>query len=475
MTDNIIFTLDAYKWGHEGFYVNGTQNNYAYLESRKGSMYPYSRFFGLQYIIKKWLVKPVTQEMLDEAIEAADETFFDDKNVFNAKSWQRIIDECDGYLPLSIKAVPEGEAIPTGNVMTTVEATKDGFGWLANGMETLLQQVWYTTTACTRSSVIMNVIKKYFDMTCDIEDFYKFFLHDFAQRGVTCMEQAGIGGMAHLVNGLGSDTMMAIPYAKQFYDADKKGLLFSVKATEHAQMTALGKDEEFEVTKEIIRKHPNGILSVVSDSYNITNAVNAYCNELKPLIMARNGKFVVRPDSPRWENDTPEEQVLWIVETLWNSYGGTLNSKGYKVLDSHTGVIYGDSLTEEQIEQCLITLMNNGYSAENCVYGCGGYLLMKLNRDTQRFAFKCSSQMRDGVWHDVQKNPLDASKASKAGRLKLIKNYDLDGNWKYDTINEHHPMYYDFEDELIEVFRDGKLLVNQTFGEIRERANRIKI
>lgn len=463
--------MDAYKWGHEKFLPEGTENVYSYFESRNGAMYAQTKFFGLQYIIKKWLTTPVTQEMLNEAIETAKETFFDDPNVFNASSWQLLIDRHGGKLPLSIKAVLEGSKIPTGNVLMTVEATDPDFFWLVNAMETLLQHVWYSSTVCSRSGIIIDLLKTFFDKTSDNVFLHNVFLHDFAQRGVSCMEQAGIGGMAHLVNGLGSDTMMAIPYAKEYYGAKKENLLFSVKATEHMVQTALGKEREFEVTKDIILKHPNGILSVVSDSFNIENAVNVYCNELKPFILARNGKLVVRPDSLRFEGDTPEDQILWIVKTLWDSYGGEINSKGYKVLDSHISCIYGDSLTEFQIKKALETLEINGFSAENCVYGCGGYLLQKMNRDSQKFAFKCSAQKRNGIWHDIQKSPLDKSKASKKGRLKLVKQKNLDNTYQYVTLSESHPLYHDAKDELVECYRDGILLVNQTFEEIRARAN----
>jgi nicotinamide phosphoribosyltransferase len=179
----------------------------------------------------------------------------------------------------------------------------------------------------------------------------------------------------------------------------------------------LGKELEFDVTRNLIRKFPNGILSIVSDSYDIENAVRVYCTDMKQEIMSRNGKFVVRPDSPRFEKDTPQDQVLWIAQQLWNGFGGTVNSKGYKVLDSHVGIIYGDSLTEVDIKNILETLKNNGFSSEICVFGCGGYLVRKLNRDTMRFAFKCSAQKRDGIWHDIYKSPKDITKASKKGRF----------------------------------------------------------
>jgi nicotinamide phosphoribosyltransferase len=261
------------------------------------------------------------------------------------------------------------------------------------------------------------------------------------------MEEAGIGGMSHLVNSKGTDSLMAIPYAVNYYNAKLDGLAYSVPASEHSIQTSLGKENEFEVTKNLIRKFPKGILSIVSDSYDIENAIRVYCTELKPHILGRDGKFVVRPDSPRFEGDTPENQVLWIAKQLWDGFGGTINKKGYKVLDSHVGIIYGDSLTEINIQNILDVLKENGFSGQNCVFGCGGYLLRKVNRDTLRFAFKCSAQKRNGVWYDIYKEPKDTTKASKRGR-------------------------FDDTGDLKTVFENGEIIKRYTFDEVRD--NNIK-
>ena len=178
--------------------------------------------------------------------------------------------------------------------------------------------------------------------------------------------------------------------------------------------------------------------------------------------MSRNGKFVVRPDSPRFNADTPANQILWITQKLWDGFGGHINTKGYKVLDSHIGQIYGDSLTENDIFESLELLKSNGFSAEASLYGCGSYLVRKLNRDTMRFAFKCSAQKRNGVWYDIYKNPKDITKKSKSGLLKLI-----DDNGVIKTVNHHE--YLDKEDLLIDVFSNGELLIDYTFNEIRNR------
>jgi len=417
---SIIWTLDSYKQLHSDMYMPNTEVVYSYLEARKGAMYDYTTFFGLQYILIKWLEGTViTKELIDQAEPILKEHFKFNGDVWSRAKWDYIVEKHNGKLPVKIKAVKEGKNYPVGTVLMTVENTDPNCYWLTNALETVLQQVWDTITVCTRSNYIVNIIKDYFEKTCDFSNRWlaDFYLHDFSQRGLSCMEEAGVACMAHLVNSRGTDSLMALPYAINYYNANIDGLAYSVPASEHSIATSLGEKGEFEVTKHLIKKYPTGILSVVSDSYNITNAIKVYCNELKSDILSRNGKFVVRPDSPRFQGDTPESQVLWIAQQLWNGFGGTINSKNYKVLDSHVGCIYGDSLTEHDIKNILETLKTNGFSAETCVFGCGSYLVRKLNRDTERFAFKCSAQKRNGTWYDIYKTPLDISKASQRGRF----------------------------------------------------------
>jgi len=457
----LLFTQDSYKCGHYKMYPNGTQKVYSYFESRNGALYDDTIFFGLQYLIKKWLLNPVTKEMVDEAEAFAKIHFFDNPNLFNRKGWDYIVNELDGKLPIRIKAVPEGTRVPVSNVMMTVENTDSNCWWLTNVLETLLTHVWYSSVVATKSTVTMDLLKEYFEKTSDNVDLYKFYLQDFGQRGTTCMEQAGVGGMAHLISSLGTDTMMAIPYAVTYYNANINNLGFSVAASEHSIMTAYGKENEFQLTKEMIEKYPDGILSVVSDSYDIENALKVYCNELKQDILNRNGKFVVRPDSPRWKGDKVQEQVLWIVETLGDGFGFTVNSKGYKVLNPKMGCIYGDGISPQDIAVTLAELESNGWSAENCVYGMGGGLLQKVNRDTQRSAFKCSAQLRNGTWVDIQKDPSDKTKSSKKGRLKLI-----DKNGEFATVQENE----DGVDILETVYENGELIKEYTFDEVRKNS-----
>lgn len=429
LLNNIVWTLDSYKHWHDPMLTDDTENVYAYLSARKGAMYDYSIFFGIRYINEKWLEGPVvTKQKIDEAEPYLIEHFRLNGVTWDRSKWDYIVEKHGGHLPIEIRAVREGIRVNGDDVMLTIKATDKKCRWIGTALETLIQQVWGATTVCTRSHFIKGIIKRYFGETVNGENQWlaDYYLHAFGQRAVICMEEAGIVSMAELVNSRGTDSLMGFPYAVNYYDAKMEGLGYSVPASEHSIMTALGKEREFEVTRHLIKKFPTGILSVVSDSYDIENAVRVYCTELKEEILGRDGKFVVRPDSPRWEGDTPAEQILWIALELEKYFGSTVNKKGFKELNPKVGIIYGDSLTEHEIEAALELLKQNGFAASTCVYGCGGYLARKVHRDTQRFAVKCSAQMRQGVWIGQAKAPKDKSKASKSGtfdddpRLEII-------------------------------------------------------
>jgi nicotinamide phosphoribosyltransferase len=461
---NLIFTLDSYKDLHGDMLVDGTEHVYSYGEARTGAMYDYTIFFGLQYIIKNWLEgQVITKELIDEAEPILKEHFKYSGDVWDRSRWDYIANELGGKLPIEIRAIQEGVKVPVSTPLFTIVDTDGKCGWLTNALETLIQQVWYPTTVATRSHFIHDIIRKYFKETVDDQNQWlaDYYLHDFGQRGATCMEAAMLGGMAHLINGKGTDTKMGMVGAIKYYDAKIDGIGHSVPASEHSIATQLGKEGEFKVAKMLMKKFHKGILSLVGDSYGITHFVHMICTELKDDVLARDGKLVIRPDSPRFKGDTPQDQILWIVQELDKAYGHTINSKGYKVLHPKVGVIYGDSLTEKDIENSLETLKINGYSAESSVYGCGGYLLQKLNRDTQRFAIKSSAQFRNGKWHDVFKSPSDTSKASKKGRLAVEKNNDEWRTIPFDSSVESL-------NQLKTVFLNGSIVANYTFDQIRE-------
>lgn len=462
MNKNICLTTDSYKLNHWNQYPAGTEKVYSYFECRKGAKFAETPFFGLQYIIKNHLEGVVvTREKIENAAKLC-KAHFGDEKYFNREGWEYILNSHGGKLPVVIKAVEEGTVVPINNVLMTIENTDNKCFWLTNFLETILSQVWYPITVASLSREVKVNIKEYLDLTSD-GGLLNFGLHDFGFRGASSWESAGIGGAAHLINFLGTDTVVAMEVAVNYYNADLNGLAFSVAATEHSVMTALGKNGEEQVVENLLNEYPTGILSVVSDSYDIYNFVsNIVGTKFKDRILARDGVFVVRPDSITPTHPTPEEEMVWIMENLWANIGGTINSKGYKVIDPSVRVLWGDGIDLEGIKKILYAVTKAGFATENIAcFGMGGGLLQKVNRDTQRCAFKCSAQYRDGQWYDIQKNPKDVSKASKKGKLKLIK---VDG--EFETVGENDPG----EDYLKVVFYNGVLVNEVDFATVRKNA-----
>lgn len=458
---NLLLETDSYKLTHWNQYPEGTRGVYSYLEAREGARYPDTLFFGLQPILDR-MAEGFT---IGDVHDADDLAFvhFVDNHRFNEKGWFRMLEKHNGALPVRIKAVPEGTVVPVGNVLMTVENTDDEFPWLTNYIESLLLHVWYPTTVATLSYHVKQMMKERLERAGASLDGLPFMLHDFGFRGATTTEAAAIGGAGHLVNFMGTDTLPALSLAMRSYGADPASLGFSVPATEHSVMTALGRAGEAKIVQDLLDKHPSGILSVVADSFDIYAFVKRMAEPaLRDQILARNGMFVVRPDSVTLLDPTPEALCVRLLGMLWEIFGGTETSKGYRVLDSHVRLLWGDGIDAIGIRQILDAALQANYSPENLVFGMGGGLLQKVNRDTQRFAFKCSAQLRNGVWVPVEKET--HGKRSKAGRMILAK--ISDGYHTLPTAGELSEQV----DLLRPVFEDGEVLNRQTFAEIRERA-----
>jgi len=463
--NNIILATDSYKLSHYSQYPENTEAVYSYFESREGAEFPYTVFFGLQMILKEFLEGAVvTEQNIAQAKVISDANM--GEGVFNLEGWQRILYHHGGKLPVRIKAVPEGTPVPISNVLMTVESTDPKCYWLTNALESILTHVWYTSTVATLSRSTKELIAGFLDQTADSRDALDFMLQDFGYRGATCHEAAARGGLAHLVNFKGTDTLPALIAGINYYAADPTALGFSVPATEHSVMTALGEDGEFDQVRRLLKANPKGILSCVADSYNIYTFVETMgSDEFKNQIMTRDGVFVVRPDSKTDRHPQAADLTTWIVQTLWKNFGGIVNSKGFKVLDPHVRVLWGDGIDPHDIKNILGKLQLAGFSAENMVFGMGGGLLQKVNRDTQRSAFKSSAQKRDGEWHDVFKDPLDSSKKSKKGRLMLVQDEaDL-----WTTRSEFEPL--EKYNKLQTVFENGYVVRNYTFDQVRKNAS----
>ena len=457
MTDwleNICWLTDSYKVSHYKQYPPGTRRVYSYFESRRGSTYPQTLFFGLQYFLQRYLAGAVITQA---KIDAADELFSAHfgGQVFHRLGWEQLLHKHGGRLPVLIKAAPEGTVVPESNVLMTIENTDDDAYWLTNWLETLLVQVWYPATVATQSRAMKQVLLKYLRQTGD-EKFIDFKLHDFGFRGVTCPEQAALGGAAHLVNFQGTDTIPGLLLARQFYDAPMAG--FSIPAAEHSTITSWGEPRELDAMRNMLVQYPTGLVACVSDSFDIFRACRDYWGGLlKGEVLARDGTLVVRPDS-----GDPPTVVTQVLEILWRQFGGSQSDQGYRVLHPKVRVIQGDGIDFDMLEKILAAITAAGFSADNLAFGSGGGLLQKLNRDTQRFAFKCSSVVVNDEVRDVYKRPItDSGKDSKRGRLKLVQREQ-----GLVTVGEAEPG----EDLLLPVFANGQMLRKQTLAEVRERA-----
>lgn len=447
LNDNIILISDSYKMTHHKLYPPKTTNVYSYFESRDGARWRKTVFFGLQYFLERYLQGcVVTEEKVNEAAHYA-ELHFGSSSLFNYDAWMDIATKHKGRLPLCIKAVSEGTPVPVSNVMMTVEATDPKHFWLTNYLETLLVNVWYPCTVATQSREMKKVWLRYLQETGDPRS-VDFKLHDFGCRGVTCPEQAGLGGAAHLVNFKGTDTLPALVLANEFYGCEMAG--FSIPASEHSTITSWGRHKELDAMRNMLRAYPEvPLVACVSDSYDIWNACeNIWGGILKEEVLSREGCLIVRPDS-----GDPPSTVKKVIRTLMNAFGYVTNDKGYDTLPAQVRVIQGDGIDFDMIPRILETLKEDGLSADNLAMGSGGGLLQKLNRDTQRFAFKCSAVEVDGQQKDVYKDPVtDAGKKSKRGRLKLVWEEGAHGKW-LTTVSESDTR----PDQLQVVFVNGHL------------------
>ncbi len=458
LAKNIILNTDSYKVSMFKQYPAGTTGVYSYIESR-GGRYDQTVFFGLQAFIKEYLLEPITQADID----IADEILTAHGEPFNRQGWEYILRAHGGYLPVVIKAVPEGTVVPVKNVLATVENTDPECFWLTTYLETaLLRAIWYPTTVATQSYTIRRVILDYLEKTGD-PTLIDFKLHDFGARGVSSLESAGIGGAAHLINFMGTDTIAGVLYAREYYGAGIAG--FSIPAAEHSTITSWGRDNEVDAYRNMLNQFakPASIVAVVSDSYDIYNAASKlWGEELRQQVIDSGATVVIRPDS-----GDPVEVNRKLVEILGEKFGYTTNAKGFKVLNN-VRLIQGDGVNELTIRSILGSFMAMGWSADNIAFGMGGALLQQVDRDTQKFAMKCSSMRTirwphfEPQWFDVAKDPVtDPGKKSKAGRVTLFQNHD--GSY-YSGVEDW------MEPALIEVFRDGKLVNEITFEQVRANA-----
>jgi nicotinamide phosphoribosyltransferase len=477
---------DGYKVGHKFQYPEGTTLVYSNLTPRKSRNEDVHEivFFGLQYFIKEYLIGQFSRdffqrpkdEVLREYARRMDNYLGKDSITYHHIAALHDL----SYLPLEIKALPEGTLVPPRVPLFTIRNTVPEFFWLTNMLETLMSAVlWKPSTSATTAFQYLRTFTRYAGETVGDElSFVPWQGHDFSFRGMSGIEDAIMSGAAHLLSFTGTDTIPAIDFLETYYNADCEKELIggSVPATEHSVMCMGTQDDEIGTFRRLINQvYPMGIVSIVSDTWDFWQVISDFMPRLKVDILARNGKVVIRPDSgdpvniivgdPAAPVGTPEHKGA--IECLWETFGGVITPKGYKLLDPHIGLIYGDSITTERQLAILEGLKQKGFASYNVVLGIGSYTYEYVTRDTFGFAMKATYGEVNGVGRAIFKDPKtdDGTKKSARGLLQITRN-PLTGvlELKNDCTWEE-----ECGGELKTVFRDGKLLVDASLAEIRER------
>lgn len=459
-----IIRTDSYKLSQWLQYPKDTAYISSYIESRGGE--DQSVFFGLQAFIKQYMMTPITMADINRA-----ELIVKAHGLpFNREGWEIIVNEHGGMLPLEIEAVPEGTVMETRNVQVQIVNTDPRLFWLTSYVETaMLRGIWYPSTVATKSRKMKKFIAAALDVTSDVpvNDQIMFKLHDFGARGASSAETAMLGGMSHLINFMGTDTVEALVGAMEYYNTSNVPG-FSIPASEHSTITSWGGPEgEVKAFDNMINQFagPGKLYACVSDSYDIYAAArDLWGGVLKDKVIAAGGTLVVRPDS-----GDPETVPVEVIQILMERFGYTVNSKGYRVLPPSVRVIQGDGINEASLPKILDNMIEAGLSIDNIAFGMGGGLLQAWNRDSLRYAMKASARCDTaGVWHDVFKDPIsDRGKVSKKGRLGLVYECGI-GSCGFHTVPKE---IADKKGNLLRtVYRNGELLVEDTFEAIRERA-----
>lgn len=482
MTTPATLLCDFYKISHREQYPAGTEVVYSTWTPRANKHHPTADkvvVFGIQAFVKKYLVKYF------------DEHFFSRPVADVVAEYRRMVKfalgvdspvtkhiealHAVGFLPLRLRALPEGVSVPLRVPMMTIENTDPRFFWLTNFVETLLSaELWLPSTSATIAKEYRDLLDAYAAETGD-QGFVQFQGHDFSMRGMGCVEAAASSGAGHLLSFVGTDTIPAICHLERYYNADieKELVGTSIPATEHSVMCAGGDGEgEFATYKRLITEvYPHGFVSIVSDTWDLWACIETIIAPLKEDIMARNGRVVIRPDSGDPVKiicgDASLEGLAGkgLIECLWDIFGGAVNDKGYKVLDSHIGAIYGDSITLDRCERICRQLKEKGFASTNMVYGIGSYTYQHNTRDSFGFALKSTMCVIDGDQKQIFKNPAtdDGTKKSNIGVVAVTGEAGayrcVDGL----LIGHGTP------DQMRDVFVDGKLLVDETLGEVRAR------
>lgn len=479
-----LLLKDGYKVGHPFQYPDKTQMVYSNFTARGSRINDVDHivFFGLQYFIQRYLIEEFDDGFFnldrDEAVREYKATI-DGYLGADAVTVGHIAELHDlGYLPIEIRALPEGTEVPLRVPMFTIHNTHPDFAWVTNMLETIIScSVWGACTSATLAKRNRKLLESFAELTGSPVEFVDFQAHDFSMRGMNGLEAAEMSGGAHLTSFKGTDTIPAIKFLENYYFADNTKELIgaSVAATEHSVMCLGGKDTEEDTYRRLLTDvYPTGILSVVSDTWDFWKLVRVTLPALKDVIMQREGKLVIRPDSgdpvkiicgdPSAEWGTP--QYLGLIRMLWNIFGGTTNDKGFMVLDEHIGAIYGDAITHERMEEILQRLMDKGFASCNLIFGVGSYTYQYNTRDTFGFAMKATAGIIDGEEVAIFKDPKtdDGLKKSAKGFLTVTDEGDAGLQ-----LNDELP-FSDIPKSCLDiVFQNSTAYNAQTLTEIRDR------
>ena len=480
---NPLLLTDGYKVDHRRQYPDHTTLVYSNWTPRKSRNKDIDAvvFLGLQYFIKKYILHDFEQYFFQQPKAAVVKKYARRINNFlgeNQVGTKHIEDLHDlGYIPMTIKALPEGTAVPIRVPMFTLYNTKPEFFWLTNYFETLLSTViWMPCTSATLAKQYRSILDRYAAETSSVPEFVNWQGHDFSMRGMSGIEAATLSAAGHLLSFTGTDTIPAIDFFEDYYNADSDTELIggSVAATEHSVMCMGTNTGEFETFKRLITTvYPKGIVSIVSDTWDLWKVLTDYLPRLKNEITGREGKVVIRPDSGdpvaiicgNPEGKTVEEQK-GVIELLWDTFGGMTNDKGYKELIPQIGAIYGDSINLERAEEICSRLQQKGFASTNVVLGIGSYTYQYNTRDTFGFAMKATYGEVNGEGRAIFKNPItdDGTKKSAKGLLQIYKDNEGKLQLKDDCTWEEEK-----SGELKIVFSDGKLLIDDNLAAIRKR------
>ena len=478
-----LTAIDFYKADHRRQYPEGTQYVYSNFTPRSNKHAPWTNrmvFFGLQFFIKDFLEDAWNRGFFGEDKDNVVSEY--ERRMDNALGPDAIpvehIEELHdlGYLPIKIKALPEGSKVPMGVPALTIVNTHPKFFWLTNYLESVMSAyLWRPCTSATIAHAYRTILDDFAVQTGGSKEFVPFQGHDFSFRGMAGVYDAQVSGAAHLTSFVGTDTVGAIDFLETYYNAnsDEELIGCSVPATEHSVMCMGTQEGEFDTFKRLItEQYPNGIVSIVSDTWDFWKVVTEYLPALKKEVMERDGKVVIRPDSgdPVYilcGDPTSSDPAIrkGLIECLWDIFGGTTNEAGFRTLDPHIGAIYGDSITLDRARSIMQFLYNKGFTSDNVVFGIGSYTYQYNTRDTFGMAMKATSGVVNGERRDIFKDPKtdDGTKKSARGLLRVEQR---DGIYVlYDQQTEEQE-----ERGMLEtVYQDGRLLREHTLQEIRDR------